>query len=319
MHVIFAGTPAPAVSVLEALVESGHSVCAALTRPDRPTGRGRKSAPPPVKESARRHGIPLLQPENINSPESLDEIKTLAPDAAVVAFYGRIIGKEMLALPKNGWLNIHPSLLPKYRGPSPVAAAILNGDKKTGVTVIKLDEGMDSGPILIQETYDIHEDENAGELLIRLARAGAALIPKALDSLERGDALIIPQDEDAATVTGMFKKSDGIIDWSRKNIHDFVRAMSPWPGARARLHVNAADSDVDLTVCRTGIPAQTTSSEAAPGTIISITHEGILVRDACSEIFITAVKAAGKKEVPARDFANGCRVKAGDRFIKITK
>ncbi len=315
MRIIFAGTPESAVSVLEPLADSNHEVCAVLTQPDRPKGRGLKPAPPPVKEFALKRGIPVLQHEKVNSPESLAEIEKISPDVAVVAFYGRIIGKKLLAVPKHGWLNIHPSLLPKYRGPSPVSSAIISGDKETGITIIKLDAEMDHGPILLQTNSPIEENENEGELLARLAKIGAEMILRALNLVESGGAGFTPQQHEAATFTMTLTKQEGIIDWSAGNLHNFVRAMTPWPGAHAKLHVNATGNDVDLTIRRTEISAESTSAKVAPGTIVALFPEGILVEDGRGETLITSVKPSGKREMPAKDFANGYRVRVGDRFI----
>ncbi|MFH1549297.1 MAG: methionyl-tRNA formyltransferase [Planctomycetota bacterium] len=314
MRIIFAGTPEDAVFVLEALADSNHEVCAVLTQPDRPKGRGRQPAPPPVKEFALKRGIPVLQPEKVNSPETLAEIEKISPDVAVVAFYGRIIGAKLLAVPEHGWLNIHPSLLPKYRGPSPVPSAILSGEEETGVTIIKLDAEMDHGPVLLQMNLPIGENENAGELLAHLAKIGAEMTLHALDLVGSGEAGFTPQRHEAATFTMTLTKQEGTVDWSAGNLHNFVRAMTPWPGAHAKLHVNATKNNVDLIISRTKISAEGTSAKVAPGTIIALFPEGILVEDGRGETLITSVKPSGKKEMPAKDFANGYRVRVGDRF-----
>ncbi len=314
MRLIFAGTPPVAVPILEALAASRHEVCAVLTQPDRPKGRGRKPAPSPVKEFATQHNIKVLSPEKINNREFWAVFDAIAPDAAVLAFYGGIIGRHLLASPKHGWLNVHPSLLPAYRGPSPVPTTILNGETKTGVTIIRLDTEMDHGPILKQIESPIGENETADELLMRMARRGADEMIAALDLVESGEANFVEQDHSAATFTKIFAKSDGAIAWNEVRLHDFVRAMNPWPGAATKLRVGATGALVDLTILRTEAPECPPNAEAEPGTVVAVSPEGLVVRDARGCVLITGVKAAGKKESPAHDFANGYRVRPGDKF-----
>lgn len=313
MKIVFAGTPQLAVTALDALVEAGHEIVLALTRPDRPQGRGLNVAPPPLKVRARELGIEVLQPAKLSLPEVAERIAV--PDAGVVAAYKAFIPRSLLGVPAHGWLNVHPSLLPKYRGPSPVKSAILNGETVTGVTIIRLTPEMDSGPIILQERLDILEDENAGQLYERLASLGARLIVEALALLESGRASFREQDHSAATLCGAFSKKDGIIDWSRDNVVNIVRAMTPWPGARGAVTSGATGRTTELLITAARRLEETSPGE--PGRIARIEKGGIVVRAGGGDVLVTRVKPAGKKEMAAHDFANGYRISAGDIFGKV--
>ena len=226
------GTPDFAVPVLETLCSNGHDVAAVYTRPDRPAGRGRRLSPPPVKVYAEQHDIPVVQPASLRQERIIETLASLKPQAMVVAAYGRILPPEMLRVSPLGVLNVHPSLLPKYRGPSPVTEAILAGEPKVGVSVMLLDEGMDTGPILAQKETGVFPEEPADQLTQRLFALGADLLTEVLPAWEAGEIKPVPQNEDEASVTRLYSRKDGEIDWSlpAEYLARQLRALHPWPG-----------------------------------------------------------------------------------------
>lgn len=233
MRLIFLGSPAFAVHPLAALAAAGHELVAVVTQPDRPAGRDRRLSAPPVKQAAQALGLPVLQPESLRDPAVVAQLAALAPEAGVVAAYGAILRKNVLAIPPLGYLNIHPSLLPLHRGPTPVAGAILAGEPETGVTIIRLDPGMDSGPILAQAVVPLTPNARAGPLTDELFQLGAQLLLEVLPRYAAGELTPRPQAHSQATLTGMLKKEDGLIDWTLPAlvIERMVRAYDPWPGA----------------------------------------------------------------------------------------
>lgn len=317
MKIIFAGTPDFAVPALDALIAAGHEVALVITRPDRPRGRGLAVQPPPVKARALEHGLEVIQPAKISQPEIVQRIKDLRPDAGVVAAFAALIPKSLLDAPKHGWLNIHPSLLPKYRGASPVKCALFNGERKTGVTIIRLEETMDTGPIVLAEETEIGEEENSRQLAQRLSVLGAELIVKSLALIESGKAEFRAQDSSAATYCRKFTKADGIINWSAANVADHVRAMTPWPGAQACLRVQSTGKTIDLLVI--GARRLPESSKTIPGQIMKITKAGLVICTGGGDVLVTTVKPAGKREMAAYAFANGYRISTGDLFIRKEK
>ena len=226
------GTPDFAVPVLDALCSNGHDVAAVYTRPDRPAGRGRRLSPPPVRVYAEQHGIPVVQPDSLRQRRTIETLASLKPQAMVVAAYGRILPPEMLRVPPLGVLNVHPSLLPKYRGPSPVMEAILDGESKVGVTVMLLDEGMDTGPVLAQKETDVFPEEATDQLTRRLFALGGDLLAEVLPAWEAGEIKPVPQSEDEASVTRLHNRKDGELDWSlsAEYLARLLRAHHPWPG-----------------------------------------------------------------------------------------
>ena len=233
MRVIFMGTPQPVASSLETLVQSpGIDVVAAVTQPDRERGRGRRSEPPPVKEAALHLGIPVMQPDSLRSQQVQEELRDLQPDVIVVAAYGKFLPSPVLQLPPHGCLNLHPSLLPRHRGPSPVATAILNGDEVTGVSLMLLDEGMDTGPVIAQRKHAVTGEETADELTVTLFDMGAELMAENLGLWARGELQAYPQDNAQATVSRKLERADGLIDWAlpAETLARYCRAYDPWPG-----------------------------------------------------------------------------------------
>ena len=300
MRLVFLGTPAFAVPTLERLVERGHQVLAAVTQPDRPKGRGQALAPPPVREAALRLGVPVYQPERVKRPESVDYLRSLAPEAMVVVGYGQIIPQSIIDIPPLGILNVHASLLPKYRGAGPIQWAIVNGEITTGVTIMRIDAGLDTGPLLLKAETAIGADETALDLGRRLSLMGADLLAEALDALAAGRILPQPQDNSQATYAPMLKKEDGCIDWSRSalQIHNQVRGMQPWPGAYSSFRGAA------LHVWR-GRPAEVSAGHP-PGALIRI--KPLLVACGVGALELIEVQMEGRKRMPAADFANGQRL-----------
>ena len=299
MRLVFLGTPAFAVPTLERLVERGHQVLAAVTQPDRPKGRGQTLAPPPVKEAALRLGMPVYQPERVKRPEAVDHLRSFAPEAMVVVGYGQIIPQSVIDIPPLGILNVHASLLPKYRGAGPIQWAIVNGETVTGVTIMRIDAGLDTGPMLLKAETAIGADETAIDLGRRLSVMGAGLLVEALDALAAGRVIPQPQDNAQATYASMLKKEDGRIDWTRSaaQIHNQVRGMQPWPGAYsifrgAALHVWRAR------------PVEAGAGHP-PGALVRIKPP--LVACGVGALELIEVQMEGRKRMPAADFANGQR------------
>jgi methionyl-tRNA formyltransferase len=233
MQIVFMGTPAFAVPSLEALAKSGVGLVGVVTAPDRPKGRGQVLSPPAVKEAALGLGLPVHQFERVKAPEAIDQIRALEPDLIVVVAFGQILPKALLEIPPKGCINVHASLLPAYRGAAPIQWAIIRGEERTGVTTMLMDEGMDTGPMLMQQTVEIKPEERAGELAERLSRIGAALLIDTIDAWMRGAVTATPQDQTKATHAPLMKKHDGEIFWDRpaREIVNLVRGTDPWPGA----------------------------------------------------------------------------------------
>jgi methionyl-tRNA formyltransferase len=308
MRIVFCGTPEFAVPSLRGLLaQPGARIEAVVTQPDRPRGRGGKLAPSPVKEVALDGGIPIFQPQKARSDEAYDFFRRMAPDVVVIVAYGQIIPPRLLAIPRFGWINLHASLLPKYRGAAPINWAIVNGETQTGLTTMRIDAGLDTGDMLMRLEIAIGADETAPELAIRMAAAGAPLIVETLDRLERGDITPQPQEHLQTSLAPILKKEDGKIDWSLPagEIYARIRGFAPWPGAfttfRGQLcHVWGRPAVVDL-------PPKT------PGALIE--HNGKLyVQCAGNFLNLESVQLEGRKRIPARDFANGARLKPHEGF-----
>ncbi|HKY05760.1 MAG TPA: methionyl-tRNA formyltransferase, partial [Blastocatellia bacterium] len=234
MRLIFMGTPEFAVPSLARIIEDGHEVIAVFTQPDKPSGRGNRLRPPPVKMFATEHGIPVYQPAKIRNNEEVRALfEQAASDACVVAAYGKILPEWLLAIPRLGCINVHASLLPRYRGAAPINWAIANGEHETGITIMQMDVGMDTGPMLAARAVEIGPDETAPELSYRLARTGAELLSETLPRVERGEIQPVAQDDSQATYAPLLKREDGLIDWglTAREIANRVRAFQPWPGS----------------------------------------------------------------------------------------
>ena len=301
------GTPSAAVATLRHCVDDGHEVVAVWTQPDRPSGRGNKITYSPVKEFALSKGLTVYQPTKLKTEESRNLFASHDADVAVVVAYGRILPLQFLETPRSGCINVHFSLLPRYRGASPVNWAIVNGDKETGVTTMHLEPTLDTGPILLQTKTTIGEDETAPELMARLADAGANLLGETLSRLQ--DLTPVAQDDNAATFAPILKKEDGLIDWtmSARQIELRIRGFQPWPNAYTSFDSRG------LTIWR----AETTTAEhiASPGEVIESHGDTLMV--ACgdaSTLRLIEVQPEAKRRMSSRDFLNGTHLKVGDRF-----
>tara|TARA_B100001964_G_scaffold215922_1_gene254725 strand:+ start:221 stop:1144 length:924 start_codon:yes stop_codon:yes gene_type:complete len=297
------GTPSFAVPVLASLTTiSDSQVVGVYTPPDRPAGRGRQPQASPIKEYALEHDLPIFQPNNFRSEEVQDELAELKPDAIVVAAYGKLLPKPVLDVAPLGCLNIHPSILPRYRGPSPVATCLLNGDLITGVTIMLLDEGMDTGPLIAQHEFFLKGNETADGLTTELFKLGGELLQESLPQWQSGELKSEPQDETKASVTRKFERADGLADWSLSAIEleRRVRAFTPWPG----LFTNWNESG--LKILEVSI-ISSSSTEFVPGTVVGTNHPDVAAAVATSEGFLGlhTVQLEGKRAVDARDFLNG--------------
>ena len=299
LRVVFMGTPAFAVPALTALADAGCDIIAVYTQPDRRSGRGRRLTPPPVKQAAVERGLPVFQPASLRrDEEARQKIAALAPDLIVVAAYGLFLPADTLAVPPLGALNIHPSLLPKHRGPSPVATAILEGDTTTGVTLMQLDEGMDSGQIIVQLETDIEAEETAAELTPRLFEMGARLLADTLPRWRTGEIAPVPQSEAKATITRLLTREDGEIDWTRPAdyIARQLRAYDPWPGSFTRwngrqLKVHQASS-IDSSV------------GSVPGTVLEF-NQGVGVATGDGALLLHRVQLEGRQAMDIGNFTRG--------------
>lgn len=307
MRVVFLGTPALAVPTLAAVADR-HEVLAVVCQPDRPQGRHGTPAPPPVKSWALAHGLPVHQPTKLNDGTFEAWLQDLAPDAGIVFAYGRILQRPIIDIPKHGWLNVHPSLLPRWRGPSPIQSAILHGDTVTGVTIMRLVFEMDAGDIVLQEDLPIGADETADELTERVAPIGARMMCEALDQVAAGTAVYRPQGAEGITHCTMLTKEHGHIQWHRPagEIHNQVRACAPWPAAQCRFR------DGICKILRTSLADA--PATRPPGTIEAIEKDRVLVATGDGLLAITVFQVPGKKPLPMGDFARGARLQPGERF-----
>lgn len=311
MKLIFMGTPEFAVASLKKLIGSGHEVFAVFTQPDRPVGRKQVVTPLPVKVFAAERGITVYQPVKIKTAEARAEIEPLfqQADAGIVAAYGRILPDWMLAAPRLGCINVHSSLLPKYRGAAPINWAIVHGETETGVTIMQMDAGLDTGAMLLQGKLAIGQKETAAELTPRLAELGAELLVETLAKLERGEITSTPQNDAEASLAPILKREDGQVDWSKNatEIFNRQRGFTPFPGCYAFL----GDQRLGLT----GISVAAEPAPLEPGTVCEVAKDSFVV--ACggnTTLQVTEVQPAGKRAMPARDFLNGARLTVGTKF-----
>jgi methionyl-tRNA formyltransferase len=322
MVIVFFGTPQFAVPTLEALVASRHRVGLVVTQPDRRRGRGQKISDAPVKAAALAHGLPVYQPDRLGDLAVADTLRKHAPDVGVVAAYGKLIPGELLRLPRVGMVNVHASLLPKYRGAAPVHRAIINGEAETGVTIMRVVEALDAGDMLAKTVLPIGPDETSEELEHALADTGARLLLDVLDQIDAGTARAEPQDAAASTYAPRLTKEEGLIDWtlSAQQIHDRVRGLYPWPHAYSFLDGER------LIVLKTRVPlrpeaggsasAAPDSAEPAPhqGSILGVTPEAIEVATGYGRISITELQPEGRRPMTAREFVSGRPVRPGTTF-----
>ena len=306
MNIVFMGTPDFAIPALTALIHSEHSVSAVFTQPDKPKGRGHKLAPPPVKVLAEQNGISVYQPESLkkNADEYIKIIKDINPDIIVVAAYGKILPKEVLEIPRLGCVNIHGSLLPKYRGAAPIQWAVLNGDKETGVTTMLMNEGLDTGDILLTEKTEIGENETASELFDRLSLMGADILLKTIDALQNGTVTPQKQDNSKATYAAMLSKDLSKIDFNRpvRNVHKLICGLSDWPCAVTLVNGKR------LKVYRSEIVSDK-KPNAEPGEVVDEKNFTVACVDGC--IRFVEVQAEGSKRMKSEDYLRGKPVLKG--------
>lgn len=305
MRVVFMGTPDFAVPSLEALVEAGYQVALVVTQPDRPKGRGKKAAFSPVKESALNLGLPLLQPEQVRGDDFLNQLKSYCPDVVVVVAYGRILPPAVLALPKFGCINVHASLLPNYRGAAPIHRAIINGESLTGITTMYMDEGLDTGDIILQKETPISRTDTVGDLHDRLAADGADLLVETLALTVQGLAPRAPQTGESSYAP-MLTLQDELIEWQEpaETIYNRIRGLNPWPGARTYL-----DGKV-LKIWRAEVFDEV-NSQGFPGQILGVRREGLLVCASGNSLLITELQFQGSKRLSTADYLRGHKTPEG--------
>jgi methionyl-tRNA formyltransferase len=311
MRIVFCGTPEFGLPALRRLLsEPDFTVEAVVTQPDRPRGRGQSVSGSPIKDAAIEAGVAVYQPEKIRSDSALEFFRRTAPDAVVIIAYGQIIPRHLIEIPRLGWINLHASLLPKYRGAAPIAWAVVNGETRSGLTTMQIDAGMDTGPILLQEEMAIGADETTPELAHRMAEMGAPLMVDSLRKLDSGKISPLPQNSSLASYAPKLEKEHGRIDWLQpaQVIYDRIRGLTPWPGAFTTFRTQ---------LCHVwGRPAQSAlaGTTEAPGSLLA---GGGAVYVVCGEgscLTLEAVQIEGRKRVTAREFLNGARLASGERF-----
>lgn len=305
MRIVFMGTPEIAVPSLERLISDGHDVCAVVTQPDRPKGRGKKLAFSPVKEAAMRHELEILQPEKASQPDFLDRLRELNPDLIVVIAFGQILRKEVLDLPKYGCVNVHVSLLPKYRGAAPINWAIINGEEKTGVTTMFMDEGLDTGDIIKTREFRLDDEINAGQLHDIMMEEGADVLSQTVKAIEDGTAERIRQNDDESTYAPMMDRNLGHIDFKKSavSIHNLVRGTVPWPGAWCESPYGK------MKIWKTRIGQGHTDRE--PGTIVSVGKQGIEVACGMGMLLIEEIQMPNKKRMHVSEYIKGNNIEIG--------
>ena len=310
MRILFMGTPDFAVPPLHALIEAGYEVAAVVTQPDKPKGRGKTLLPTPVKEEALMHEIPVYQPQRVRkNPEFLETLKEIDPDIIIVAAFGQIIPKEILELPKFGCINIHASLLPKYRGAAPIQQAVIDGEKESGVTIMQMGEGLDTGDMISKIIIPLAQDETGGSLFGKLAQAGAELLIKTLPSIEQGTAEREKQPEESPTpYAAMITKQMGLMNFSKpaEELERLVRGMNPWPSAYTFINGKT------LKVWKCKVSGEQT--DAIPGTVFLTDKEGIHVACEKGTLILTEVQLEGKKRMDTEAFLRGYHIEKGTCF-----
>lgn len=305
MKVIYMGTPDFAVGPLEAIIEAGHEVTAVVTQPDKPRGRGKEMAASPVKECAQKHGIPVLTPVKIKAAEAVAQLREYPADIFVVAAFGQILSEEILQMPKYGCVNIHASLLPKYRGAAPIQWSIIDGETETGVTIMQMDRGLDTGDILFQQKVPITSEDTGESLFDKLAKAGSALITEALVKIEKGDVHPVRQDDAKSCYAKMLTKAAGKIDWSKSaaEIERLVRGLNSWPSAYTEY------KGKQLKIWKAKVmPAM----EGTPGTIAKVTKDQVIVCTGDGALALEEIQLEGKKRMRMKEFLLGRSFEEGE-------
>ena len=312
LRIVFFGTPEFAVPTLQALHRSRHPVVGVVTQPDRARGRGQRSQASPVKQVAEQHGLTVLQPVRLREDGFLDALRRLGSDLGVVAAYGKILNDEVLATPPSGLINVHASLLPKYRGAAPIHRAVMAGESVTGVTIMRVVKALDAGPMISSVSRPVREDETSAEVENSLAELGAAALVEAIDRLAAGEATETAQNESEATYAHKIEKADGIIDWSRpaRDIHNQVRGLHPWPHAFSEL-------DGERTIIlRSSVVSGAAPTPGEPGTVIDARHDHFAVQTGDGVLQLLMLQREGRRPVTAREFLAGRRIEAGARFLQ---
>ena len=308
MRIVFLGSGAFAIPCFEALIDAGHQLLALVTQPDREKGRGRELAPPPLKPVAERRAVVVLQPQRIKDPQAQAALRSLAPELQVVVAYGQLLPKTVIDIAPLGTVNVHASLLPRYRGAAPIQWAIVDGAAETGVTTMMIDEGLDTGPILLARATPIGPEETTEDLAPRLARLGAEVLLETVEGLARGTLTPLPQDPSRASLAPLIRKRDGHLDWSQpaEVIARRVRGFHPWPGVTTACHGRG------LKVLRAAVVG---GGPGSPGEIVGLDRDGIVV--ACGEgtrMRLIQVQPESRRGVPAAAFAAGAHLALGSRF-----
>ncbi|URN93278.1 MAG: methionyl-tRNA formyltransferase [Candidatus Pristimantibacillus lignocellulolyticus] len=309
MRIVFMGTPTFAVPSLRALIEEGYNVVAVVSQPDRPKGRKKVLTPPPVKEVALELGLPVLQPERMRSEEAVAEVASYSPDLIITAAYGQILPKAVLDLPKFGCINVHGSLLPRYRGGAPIQRSIINGEAETGVTIMYMAVGLDTGDMLSRVALPITDEDNSGTMFDKLSIAGAQLLKETLPPLLAGELPAVAQNEAEATYASNLTREDERIDWSKsaRSIFNQVRGLSPMAGAFTYLN----NEPFKIWACK----PLSSQSDAAVGTIIAASPEGITVQTGAGQLLLTHVQPAGKRMMDVADWLQGARAIIGVELV----
>lgn len=309
MKVIFMGTPDFSVGTLEALVEAGHEVVLAVTQPDKPKGRGGKMQYTPVKETALKYHIPVFQPKKVREPECIEELRKYQADVMVVVAFGQILPKEILEMTPYGCINVHASLLPKYRGAAPIQWAVIHGEKVSGVTTMQMDEGLDTGDMLLKTEIVLDEKETGGSLHDKLAQAGAKLLVETLQALKEQTVTAVKQGESPTEYARMLDKELGNIDWSRpaETIERLIRGLNPWPSAYTGWNGKV------MKIWEAQVCMQDTEP-VPPGTVVAVEKDGFLVKTGKGLLKVTALQIPGKKRMEAGAFLRGYPMEAGTVF-----
>ncbi|MEE1314835.1 MAG: methionyl-tRNA formyltransferase [Faecalimonas sp.] len=313
MKVIFMGTPDFSVGTLEALVEAGHEVVLAVTQPDKPKGRGKEMQFPPVKECALQYGIPVFQPQRVREPDCIEELRKYHADIMVVVAFGQILPKEILEMTPYGCVNVHASLLPKYRGAAPIQWSILDGEAVTGVTTMQMDEGLDTGDMLLKVEIPIAEKETGGSLHDKLAEAGARLCIETLECLQKGEITPIPQGETTTAYAKMLDKQLGNIDWTKSavEIERLIRGLSPWPSAYTNWNGKV------LKLWEAKASAESDVKSAKPGTVVEVGKKSFAVQTGDGILEVLALQLPGKKRMETDAFLRGYEIKIGESFLRV--
>jgi len=317
MRILFAGSGTFGLPSLRALVNGGHEVVMVATQPDRPAGRGRAVRIGPIKRFAKDQGIPVFQPERVNAPAAVRTIRGVQPDLLLVIAYGQKIGSDLLAMPTHGAINLHGSLLPKYRGAAPINWAIMNGEVETGLTMIQMVDEMDAGDILGQRATPIGQNEVAGELHDRLADLGVRLVTEIVSDIRLEEVQRRRQNETQVTLAPRLTKNEGCIDWDKpaSDAYNHIRGVTPWPGAFTFLPSAGRRKRPQRVVVDRAIASAASAGKAEPGTVLAAGPDGIDVACARGAVRVLELTPAGKRQMVAVDFLHGHPLKAGDRFV----